>query len=241
MVKKTFSRGKSRARTAQIQHRSKRTLQTIASIVFMVVAVAVGFVGLFPFVAQAQPADVIIVLGSAAPRGVPGKVMISRLDHALLLYRRGYAPLILVSGGVGKGEPISEAAVMRKYLISKGVPPTAILVENRSRNTWENLAYSKILMTQFELERVLVVSSAFHLGRVALASWRQGFMDVSFSGEYENSSWLRQTRFFIREVAATFFYLSFVSLRPPILADQEAVIHIPQAISPPSANNLSTD
>lgn len=221
--------------SATLQHRGKRTVQIISTIILTVVVVVMLFVGVFPFVAEAESADVIIVLGSAAPRGVPGKVLTSRLDHALVLYRRGYAPLILVSGGVGKGEAMSEAAVMRKYLLGKGVPANAILVENRSRNTWENVAFSRIILDMFKLERPLIVSSPFHLARVALASWRQGLRQVSFSGNrYDSTSWVRQLRFFGREVAATFYYLSFVSLRPPILADQEAIVHIPQSVPLPS-------
>ena len=66
--------------------------------------------------------DAIVVLGAAQYNGRPSPVLRARLDHALALYREGYAPLIVVTGGVGRGDTTSEAIVGRRYLVAHGVP-----------------------------------------------------------------------------------------------------------------------
>src|SRR5208283_3348087 len=72
---------------------------------------------------EAQPADVILVLGAAEYRGRPSPVLKARLDHALDLYRKHLAPRIMTTGGAG-GDPVfTEGDVGRDYLTSQGVPP----------------------------------------------------------------------------------------------------------------------
>src|SRR5512144_157130 len=84
---------------------------------------------------EAQPADLIVVLGAAEYRGRPSPVLRARLDHALQLYRRGLAPRILTTGGAG-GDPIfTEGGVGRSYLVAKGVPSESIVVEIEGEST----------------------------------------------------------------------------------------------------------
>src|SRR5579871_6556269 len=71
---------------------------------------------------EAQPADVILVLGAAEYRGRPSPVLKARLDHALDLYRRHLARNIMTTGGAG-GDPVfTEGEVGRAYLAAQGVP-----------------------------------------------------------------------------------------------------------------------
>src|ERR1039458_9038136 len=75
---------------------------------------------------EAQPADVILVLGAAEYRGRPSQVLKARLDHALELYHRKMASRIMTTGGSG-GDPVyTEGGVGRSYLIGHGVPPEAV-------------------------------------------------------------------------------------------------------------------
>ena len=71
---------------------------------------------------QRRPVDAIVVLGAAQYNGRPSPVLRARLDHALGLYRDGFAPLIVVTGGVGRGDTTSEAIVGRRYLMAHDVP-----------------------------------------------------------------------------------------------------------------------
>jgi uncharacterized SAM-binding protein YcdF (DUF218 family) len=86
---------------------------------------------------QAAPADAIGVLGAAEYDGRPSPVFRARLDHALVLYHRGIAPLIITLGGPG-GDQYTEGSVGAGYLISKGVPEPSIIAETESRNTEES-------------------------------------------------------------------------------------------------------
>src|SRR5436189_5424977 len=75
---------------------------------------------------QATTADAIVVLGAAQYNGRPSPVFRSRLDHAAALYQRGYAPVVLVTGGVGTGDTVSESEVGRRYLVRAGLPEGAV-------------------------------------------------------------------------------------------------------------------
>lgn len=112
-----------------------------------------------------QQADVAIVLGAAVWGDRPSPGLRERLDTALQLYREGYVPRIIVSGGLGEGKLLSEAAVMREYLIAQGIPAEAILIEDQATSTYENLLFSKALMEQHGLKTALIVSHTYHLAR----------------------------------------------------------------------------
>jgi len=115
---------------------------------------------------EARPADVILVLGAAEYRGRPSQVLKARLDHALELYHRDMAPRIMTTGGAG-GDPVyTEGGVGRSYLIARGVPPEAIVVENEAASTVESTAMSGEIMRRMGLHSVIVVSDGYHIYRV---------------------------------------------------------------------------
>ena len=88
---------------------------------------------------RARPSQAIIVLGAAQYGGRPSPVLRARLDHAIELWQAGMAPRLILTGGVGRGDTTSEAAVGRRYALRKGVPDAAILVEDRGRTTIESM------------------------------------------------------------------------------------------------------
>lgn len=94
----------------------------------------------------ARPAPTLLVLGAAQYNGRPSPAFQRRLDHALTLYRAGGVRRILVTGGVGDGDRYSEGAVGLRYLAQHGVPERQLRAETRSRNTLENLEYSRPLL-----------------------------------------------------------------------------------------------
>src|ERR1700716_2190133 len=89
---------------------------------------------------QARPVSAIVVLGAAQYVGHPSPVLRARLDHAIALFHRRLAPLMIVTGGTGNGDTTSEAAVSQRYAIRRGVPAAAILMENEGRTTSESMA-----------------------------------------------------------------------------------------------------
>jgi uncharacterized SAM-binding protein YcdF (DUF218 family) len=118
-------------------------------------------------------AQAIVVLGAAQYDGKPSPVLKARVDHAVQLWRQGLAPIVVMTGGRGEGDTTSEAAVERRYAISKGVPPSAILVEGASRSTSETLRNVASMLTGDRRE-VILVSDPFHMFRLALLARRYG-------------------------------------------------------------------
>ena len=114
---------------------------------------------------QAAKSDAIGVLGAAEYDGLPSPVFRARLDHARELYNRGIAPLIITLGGAS-GDEYSEGAVGREYLMSMGIPESAIIAETKSRNTEEQAHRIAVIARANDLRRLVVVSDGTHLFRI---------------------------------------------------------------------------
>lgn len=114
---------------------------------------------------QAAPADAIGVFGAAEYDGRPSPVFRARLDHALDLYHRGIAPLIITLGG-GGGDEFSEGSVGREYLMSQGVQEQNIIAETESRNTEESARRIAVIARANGLRRLVIVSDGTHLFRI---------------------------------------------------------------------------
>jgi uncharacterized SAM-binding protein YcdF (DUF218 family) len=119
-----------------------------------------------------RPADAIVVLGAAQYNGRPSPVFAARLDHALELYRAGLAPTVVVTGGIGSGDRVSEATVGHGYLKARAVPETAIVVRPDGRTTEESMRSVAEWLHDRELRRVLLVSDPFHMARLRLEARR---------------------------------------------------------------------
>jgi uncharacterized SAM-binding protein YcdF (DUF218 family) len=114
---------------------------------------------------QAAPADAIGVLGAAEYDGKPSPVFRARLDHALALFNRGVAPLIITLGGDG-GDEYTEGAVGREYLMGMGVPESAIIAETQSHNTEDSARRIAVIARANGLRRLVIVSDGTHLFRI---------------------------------------------------------------------------
>ena len=126
------------------------------------------FLNLFPVKKEPQT---IIILGSGLFGDKVPPLLAQRLDKGLAIYEKfNRKPVIIVSGGQGDDELISEAEAMARYLMEKGVPADSILLENKSRTTFENLTFSKQLMLAHGLEqdRVVLVTNSFHALRAGI-------------------------------------------------------------------------
>jgi len=122
----------------------------------------------------AQHASAIVVLGAAQYVGRPSPVLRARLDHAIELWRGGFAPKIIFTGGFGDRDTTSEAAVGQRYAIEHGVPPSAIMIENAGRSTSESLQQVATLMEAEPTREVILVSDPFHMLRLSILARRFG-------------------------------------------------------------------
>jgi len=115
---------------------------------------------------EARPADAIAVFGAAEYDGRPSPVLRARLDHALELYRRGLAPLIITLGGGDPTDLHSEGGVGHDYLLAHGVPESAIIAETESANTEQSAERLAVIARANDLKNIDVVSDGTHLFRI---------------------------------------------------------------------------
>ena len=122
--------------------------------------------------ATASTAEAIVLLGGGVlpatvdhPRPAPRNAS-DRVWHVARLFKAGRAPIVVVSGG-GSREifTTTEASAMRELLLELGLPAGAVLLEDRSRNTRENAAYTAELLRARGMRRILLVTSAWHMAR----------------------------------------------------------------------------
>ena len=123
---------------------------------------------------EAQKADAIVVLGAAQYVGRPSPVLRARVDHAVSLWKRGLAPTLILTGGTGVGDTTSEAAVARKYAMSRGVPDRAIVLEMNGRTTSESMRAVARIMGNREQKSLILVSDPFHMLRLSILARRHG-------------------------------------------------------------------
>lgn len=123
---------------------------------------------------QARPVGAIVVLGAAQYVGRPSPVLRARLDHAVVLWRRDLAPVLIVTGGTGTGDTTSEAEVSQRYVVKRGVPRESVLLETEGRTTSQSMAGVAALMRARHRMDVLLVSDPFHMLRLTIQARRQG-------------------------------------------------------------------
>lgn len=117
--------------------------------------------------APPRTSDAVLVLGRSLRRDQPTGVFRARLDHAAALFAQGWAPRVVIAGGLTGDARRSEAAAGEEYLLGRGVPAAAILREDRSRHTLENLFFVREDWRRHGWRSLLLVSDPLHLARAA--------------------------------------------------------------------------
>ncbi|HKT08906.1 MAG TPA: YdcF family protein [Gemmatimonadaceae bacterium] len=148
----------------------------LAMLAWIAMVVAVIVVGARD---QAAPANAIVVLGAAQYEGRPSPVLRARLDHALELYERSLAPLVIVTGGTGAGDTTSEAQVGRRFLLEHGVPDSAIVMETHGLTTSQSVHAVAAIMSTLPGRRVILVSDPFHMLRLSILARALGLTPLT--------------------------------------------------------------
>jgi uncharacterized SAM-binding protein YcdF (DUF218 family) len=143
-------------------------LAAVAAVIFAGIAIAMLGLAIFGEARndETAPADAIVVLGTAQWDGRPSTTFQARLDHALELYRTGYAPIVVLTGGFATGDRYSEAGVGRAYLRDRGVPDNALETVPEGRTSAESLSAARDLLVSRSSRTVLLVSDPFHMFRL---------------------------------------------------------------------------
>lgn len=159
----------------------------------------------------ALPADAVIVLGAGVNGTEPSLSLRTRLDAALAYLEDNPDIPVVLTGGTGYGEEISEAQCMYDYLTAHGVDGGRLILEEQAENTAENFAFSRELLEEQGIDlshdRVAVVTNDFHIARSRLTAARQGY-GYAF-GIPAKLPWLHlEVNYYLREAFAmvkTFF------------------------------------
>ncbi len=123
----------------------------------------------------------VVVLGAKVlDDNTPCKILEDRLLIALDYLNEGNDSKVVVSGGNVNSKGVIEAHVMKNFLIEKGIDKERILVEDRSKNTFENLKFTRELIGNED--SILIISSKYHLLRAKLLAKRVGFKEVYLRG-----------------------------------------------------------
>ena len=148
-----------------------------------------------------QNFDYIVVLGAGLRGERVPPLLAARIERGISLLKKNKKALLILSGGQGPGEDITEGEAMARYALSRRVPPERILVERRSRNTRENLEFSRELMERTH-PRVAVVTTSYHVFRALLIARR---LHLPCKGFGAKTKWYYTLNATIREYVA---YLS---------------------------------
>ena len=151
-----------------------RTIHWLRDLVLIMLLAAVGWsfwvyrqIDAVAQVDEAQPADAIAVFGAAEYAGRPSPVLHARLDHAVSLYRKQIAPLVItLGGGSDKDSGNTEGGVGRDYLLANGIPFADIIAETHSIDTEQQVHRLAAIAQEYELHHIVVVSDATHLFRI---------------------------------------------------------------------------
>ena len=115
---------------------------------------------------EIHPADAIVVFGAAEYSGRPSPVLRARLDHALDVFHRGVAPVVITTGGAAADPTFSEGGVGRDYLMRHGVPERSLIAETQGRDTSESAVRVGVIMHANGLHSCIAVSDAYHVFRI---------------------------------------------------------------------------
>ena len=143
--------------------------------------------------------DYVIVLGAQVRGSVPSRALQKRLDCAAGYASENPDTILILSGGKGSGEDISEALCMHRYLTGKGIPADRLVMEARSASTWENLKFSSELLDPAE-KRVGILSNNFHIYRALRIAKKAGYRNAS--GIPAPSDPVMQLHYVVREMFA---------------------------------------
>ncbi len=173
-----------------------------------VVAVTEGIIIRYGFGGPWQDVDQVIVLGAKVWDSGPSVSLMDRIYAAEQYLKENPEDTVIVSGGQGPDEPMTEAKAMFDELVRLGIEPERIILEDKATSTWENLNFSLDLIQQTTGQRpkkIGVLSSEYHLFRASLFARKCG---VEFVGIPAKTSRLPQKiNHFMREVAGVWHFI----------------------------------
>ena len=126
-----------------------------------------------------QDSDVAIVLGAGTNNGILSPVFKERVNHSIYLYKKGLVNKIIFTGGYGEKQIQSDSEIAMRYAIKKGVHKENIIIEQKSKFTYENLSESKKIIDSLGLKTALIISDPLHMKRSIKIAKNEGINCLS--------------------------------------------------------------
>lgn len=185
----------------------KKTLFGIGAFLLGIYLLSLLYIGLHVFDSTAKRSDAIVVLGAASLfKNQLNPCLRERVKEGVALYKENYAPKIVMSGGIDHFGGKSQGERMADLAKSYGVPRDAIVIENKSKNTYENIAFVKELIGTKD---IIIVSDPYHLPRASLIAKSLG-MPSTVSPALHSPCWERYQFLgfdYLRDGLALIFYI----------------------------------
>jgi uncharacterized SAM-binding protein YcdF (DUF218 family) len=179
----------------------KKRLKMIFLAIVIVFVVFQTFIFSLPIFTKPVKSDTIVVLGCRLRGETPSEFLTERTEKAAELYKKGFGNYIIVSGGKGSGEDISEAEGMKRILLSKGIEEDKIIMEDKSTNTSENIKFTSKIMKEKDLNTAVVVSNDFHLRRAWLLC-KKNKLSATYKGVFSKENFITEIYGAVREMPA---------------------------------------
>lgn len=156
-------------------------LASVMTVCCVILAAACGYIAWYGSYDASQPTDYAVILGAQIHDNSPSRTLRERLDTGYAYMQENPDTVIIVSGGFGTGEHLSEAQVMYNYLESLGADMTRVYMEDQATDTRENLIYSSRMAEEMGLDakNVTIITSEFHLCR---AEYIASTLEISAGG-----------------------------------------------------------
>ena len=128
----------------------------------------------YSFEYSEKNSDVAIVLGAGTHDGILSPVFIERIEHGIYLYQNQLIDKLILTGGKGENQEISDSDLAKNYAIEKGIPTKDILIEEYSNYTYENLIEAKGIMDSLNYSSAFIVSDPLHMKRSMELAFQTG-------------------------------------------------------------------
>ena len=181
---------------------ARRVIKTIVGCGIAAAFALCAFLGIYGVNDSADyTEDAVIVLGCAVRGTVPTQPLAARLDAALEYHSKNPDAYIIVTGGQGAQEYITEAECMRGYLLARGVNKDLILMEDKAASTAENIRYSREIMSENSIPEtnIALITNEFHVFRAKQLAKLNGLDTVSV---HAKTPWYSSPMMYLREVLA---------------------------------------
>ena len=186
----------------------RRVFTVILCIGLLVVGITEALIIKASFGDKDGTCDYLVVLGCYVNDHGPSQTLLDRINAAYDYLTEHPNAIAVVSGGQGADEPMTEAQCMYDVLVSRGIDPDRVWMEDKATSTWENLKFSLDLIqekTGQRPEKIGLLSSEFHLFRAGLQARDQGVEPVGIPAH--TTKFTQMVNHFMREVAGVWHYI----------------------------------